>query len=86
MFYFYSNKLTLIIGKMNYPPFTGDFDIGELGDVDPDAEDSFRFNDFVLRWRQGMPPNYEKLLYVELVDGQSRLIGRYIKAHKVNIL
>ena len=71
---------------MNSPPFTGEFDIGELGVVDPWGEESFRFNDFVLRWREGMPPNYEKLLYVELVDGQSRLIGRYIKAHKVNIL
>lgn len=83
IFFLYSKNF-YYLEQMNSPPFTGEYDVGELGVVDPSCEDSFTFNDFVLRWRQGMPPNYEKLLYVE-VDGESRLIGRYIKQHKVNI-
>lgn len=69
---------------MDRPPFTGDFDIGEFGVVDPWGEDSFKFNSYLLRWRQGKPPHFEPLLYVQQ-GGEPRLIGRYIKEHQVNI-
>ena len=75
----------IVFCKMNFPPFIDDYDIAAFGAVDPWGEESFQFNNFALHWRQGKLPHYKTLLYIQ-VDGEPRLIGRYIKEHQVNIL
>ena len=63
---------------MTSPPFTGAFDVAQFPIIDPEACDEVSYNGFTLRLQRGVPPHYERLLYVEF-SGQSKLIGRFIK-------
>ena len=49
---------------------------------DPWNTRQFRFNEFDLHWEEGLPPNFEQLLYVTVGD-ERFLIGRYIQSCQV---